>query len=175
MIALSGSMYGEIGQHIITGKGDAFLRERIEYYQKLFPESYFLEIEEHLDKPMQPKINEAILRLSKQYGYEYVGTNNSYYITLEDAEVQDMMACVSDGRALDDPDRPTLMGGDYSVRASRDMEELFVYAPKAYENSQKIADMCDLVIEYGAYKIPKFPLSDDENESYSMYISTLET
>lgn len=123
---------------------------------------------------MQPKINEAILRLSKQYGYEYVGTNNTYYIIPEDAEVQDMMACVSDGRALDDPARPTLMGGDYSVRASRDMEELFVYAPKAYENTQKIADMCDLVIEYGAYKIPKFPLSLDENNDYLEYTRTLQ-
>ncbi len=174
LVALSGSMYWEIGQHIITGKGDTFLCERIEYYQKLFPNSYFLEIEEHLDKPMQPKINEAILRLSKQYGYEYVGTNNTYYIIPEDAEVQDMMACVSDGRALDDPARPTLMGGDYSVRASRDMEELFVYAPKAYENTQKIADMCDLVIEYGAYKIPKFPLSLDENNDYLEYTRTLQ-
>lgn len=174
IIALSGSMYGEIGQHIITGKSDDFIRERIEYYQSLFwKEKYFLEIEEHLDKPMQSKINETILRLAKMYGYEYVWTNNSYYITLEDAEIQDMMASVADGRALDDPDRPTLMGWDYSIRPSREMEEILVYAPKAYENSQKIADMIDLTIDYGGYKIPKFPLSEEQEKKYKIYSESI--
>ncbi len=170
LIALSGSMYGEIPQMITTGKDESKIIERIEYYRALFgAENYYLEIEEHPDKPLQPKINEMIIALGKQYGYEYVGTNNAYYITPDDAEVQDMMSAVSDGRELDDPDRPTLMNGDYSIRSSRDMEELFVYAPKAYENAQKIADSIDLHIEYGSYKIPKFPLSDQEKIEYEKY------
>lgn len=163
-------MYGEIGQMIITGKDESYICERIEYYRNLFgKENYFLEIEEHPDKPMQPKINETIIALSKKYGYEYVGTNNSYYMSPDDADVQDMMMAVSDGRSLDDPDRNTLMNGDYSIRPSREMEELFVYAPRAYENAQKIADMIDIQIEYGSYKIPKFPLSIEEKEKYEKY------
>ncbi|MDD2693908.1 MAG: DNA polymerase III subunit alpha [Candidatus Gracilibacteria bacterium] len=170
IIALSGSMYGEIGQMIITGKDESFICERIAYYQNLFgKENYFLEIEEHPDKPMQPKINETIIALSKKYGYEYVGTNNTYYMSPDDADVQDMMMAVSDGRSLDDPDRNTLMNGDYSIRPSREMEELFVYTPRAYENAQKIADMIDIQIEYGSYKIPKFPLSIEEKEKYEKY------
>lgn len=78
---------------------------------------------------------------------------------------------VADGRALDDPDRATLMNGDYSIRSSREMEELFIYAPKAYENSQKIADMIDLQIAYGDYKIPKFPLSVSDMELYRSFLS----
>ena len=124
---------------------------------------------------MQPKINESIIALSKKYGYEYVGTNNSYYLTPDDADVQDMMSAVSDGRSLDDPDRTTLLWGDYSLRPSREMEELFIYAPRAYENSQKIADMIDLQIEYGSYKIPKFPLSIEENEKYEKYVVFIAT
>ena len=81
-----------------------------------------------------------------------------------------MMASVADGRALDDPDRLTLMNGDYSIRPSREMEELFVYAPKAYENTVKIADMIDLEIDYGTYKIPKFPLSPSEKLEYQNFI-----
>jgi DNA polymerase III subunit alpha len=170
IIALSGSMYGEIGQHIITGKEESYICTRIEYYRTLFGrENYYLEIEEHPDRPMQPKINETILRLAKTYGYEYVGTNNAYYITPDDAEVQDMMSAVALSRDLDDPDRPTLMNGDYSIRPSRDMEEVFVYAPKACENSLKIAQAIDLQLEYGAYKIPVFPLSIDEREKYEKY------
>lgn len=170
LIALSGSMYGEIAQMITTGKEELKIVERIEYYRSLFgTDNYYLEIEEHPDKSLQPKINETIILLNKKYGYEYVGTNNAYYITPDDAEVQDMMSAVSDGRELDDPDRPTLMNGDYSIRSDRDMEELFVYAPKAYENAQKIADAIDLHIEYGSYKIPKFPLSEQEKIEYEKY------
>lgn len=171
LIALSGSMYGEIGQAIITGKPESYIIERIEYYEGVFGrENFFLEIQEHPDRPMQPKINDTLIALAKNTNREYVGTNNAYYITPEDAEVQDMMAAVSAWRELDDPDRATLMNGDYSVRSSREMEELFVYAPKAYENTLKIAEMIDLQIEYGDYKIPVFPLSPSEQERYDAYV-----
>lgn len=163
-------MYGEIGQHIITGKDDAFIAERIDFYRGIFGnENYFLELEHHPDKPMQNTINETIVRLSRKHNYEYVATNNAYYTVLDDAEVQDMMSCVALSRALDDPDRPTLMNGDYSIRPSREMEELFIQYPKAYENTTKIADMINLVIDYGSYKIPKFPLSEDEKIKYQTY------
>lgn len=171
MIVLSGSMYGEIGQAIITGQTEEYLLERIKFYQNLFgEENYYLEIEEHPDRPMQPKINDTLVALSKKHNLNIVGTNNAYYITLADAEVQDMMSAVAAGRELDDPDRNTLMDGDYSIRSSREMEELFVYAPKAYENAQKIADMIDLHIDYGDYKIPIFPLSDEEKIEFENYL-----
>ncbi|MBX9809121.1 DNA polymerase III subunit alpha [Candidatus Gracilibacteria bacterium] len=170
IIVLSGSMYGEISQHIITGKSDEFICERINYYRNLFgSDHYYLEIQEHPDRPMQATINENIIRLSKIHGYEYVGTNNSYYLAPDDAGVQDMMSAVASGRALDDPDRATLMNGDYSVRSDREMEELFIYASKAYKNTKKIADMIDLHIEHGGYKIPVFPLSEIEEEQYKIY------
>ena len=149
LVALSGSMYGDIGQCVITGKSDEEIVERIEYYRNLFgPENYFLEIEEHPDRPMQPRINDTILRIAKNHNYDVVGTNNAYYLTPDDAEVQDMMAAVASGRELDDPERPTLMNGDYSVRSSAEMEEVFIYAPQAYKNAQKVADMIDLHIDY---------------------------
>lgn len=175
IVALSGSMYGEIGQHIITGKEDNFICERVAYYEGIFGrDNYYLELQEHPDRAMQPKINEKILELSRQKWYNYVGTNNSYYITPDDAEVQDMMSAVADGREIDDPDRPSLMSGDYSVRPSREMEELFIYAPKAYENAAKIAEMIDIEIEYGSYKIPVFPLSEEEKVRYTNYLSSIE-
>ncbi len=171
IIALSGSMYSEIGQHIITGKDDEFIAERIDFYRSIFwKENYFLELEHHPDKPMQNTINETIVRLARKYDYEYVATNNAYYTVLGDADVQDMMSCVALSRELDDPDRPTLMNGDYSIRPSREMEELFIQYPRAYENTTRIADMIDLEIEYGSYKIPKFPLSAEEKEKYEKYV-----
>ena len=95
---------------ISTGREEKLITERIEYYRVLFgPDNYYLEIEEHPDKPLQGNINNTIVSLSKKYGYEYVATNNTSYLTPDDAGVQDIMMSVSLGRALDDPDRPTLM------------------------------------------------------------------
>ena len=89
LIALSGSMYGEIAQKISMGRDESVLCERIEYYRNLFgKENYYLEIEEHPDKPLQAHINETIINLSKKFWYEYVGTNNSYYVIPDDAWVQ---------------------------------------------------------------------------------------
>lgn len=62
------------------------------------------------------------------------------------------------------------MNGDYSLRSSSEMEELFIYAPKAYENTTKIASMIDLVIDHGGYKIPKFPLSLHERMEYDQFV-----
>ena len=77
-------MYGEIAQHIITGKSDEYICERINYYIQIFgKERYYLEIQEHPDRPMQANINETIIRLSKKNGY--VATNNSFYLTSDDA------------------------------------------------------------------------------------------
>lgn len=170
LVWLSWSMYWEIWQWIITWRDDSYLIERIEYYRKILgPENFFLEIQEHPDRPMQPKINDTIIRISKENNYEIVWTNNAYYLTPDDAEVQDMMAAVAANREIDDPDRNTLMNGDYSIRSSREMEELFIYAPQAYYNTQKIADMINLEIIYWDYKIPIFPLSDEQKIEFDKY------
>lgn len=170
VVVLSGSMYGDIAQMITQGKTDDEIVERIHFYQNLFgEENYFLEIQEHPDRPLQPKINDTIVRICKKHNFQIVGTNNCYYLTLDDAEVQDMMAAVASNRELDDPDRPTIIDGDYSVRSSREMEEVFVYCPEAYRNTQKVADLIDLHIDYGDYQIPIFPLSDEENIEYEKF------
>jgi DNA polymerase-3 subunit alpha len=169
-------MYGEIGQHIITGREEGYICDCIDEYIDIFGrENFFLEIQEYPDKPMQPRVNEYITNLSTKYGYGIVGTGGTYYLREDDAEIRDIISAVADGRDLDDPSRPTLIGGDYSMRSSRDMEELFVYAPVAYTTTARIADMIHLEIPYGGYRIPTFPLSPQEQAAYTQYISTLHT
>lgn len=174
IIALSGSMYWEIAQHITTGREESYICERIESYETLFWKgNFYLEIEEHPDRAIQSRINSEIVRFSRKYGYLIVWTQNSYYIRPEDAEIRDLIAAVADGRQLDNPERPTLMNGDYSIRASDEMQELFMYAPEAYENTTRIADMIHLEIPHGQYHIPTFPLSPDEQNAYETYIVNL--
>ncbi len=87
-----------------------------------------------------------------------------HYIHPEDAEAQDFLSCIGTGRRLDDPDRRTLIDGNYSLRPDEEMRELFAYAPEAYENTKKIAEMIDIEIPHGKPLLPIYKLNEKEKE-----------
>lgn len=170
IIALSGSYLWEIAQHIITGKSEDYIVSRIEYYQSLFwKDNYYLEIQEHPDRPSQSKVNEYILALSKKYNYKIVWTNDVHYITEWHAEAQDLLFCIWDWRPLDDPDRPTLIEGNYSLRPEDEMLELFSYAPQACKSTVEINEKINIDIPYWQTLIPVSELNDEQKEIYKKY------
>ncbi len=162
-IALSGDLTSELAQHVVSGRDNDYLLERIKYYQKVFwKEHYFLEIGEHPDRGSQGAYNQKLVELSRLGGAPLVGTNDVHYARLEDAEAQDFLSCIGSGRRLDDPDRRTLIDGNYSLRPAEEMRELFAYAPEACENTLKIADMIDLEIPHGKPLLPTYKLNPEE-------------
>lgn len=176
IIALSGSYLGEIAQHIITGKGEDFIVSRIEYYQDIFwKDDFYLEIQEHPDRPSQWKVNEYIVSLAKKYDYKVVWTNDVHYLTDSDWEAQDLLFSIWDWRSLDDPDRPTLIEGNYSLRPSSEMEELFSYYPQAYSNTKEINEKVNIIIPYWETLIPVSELNEEEKVLYIKYNEYLES
>ncbi len=174
LIALSGNHLGEIAQHVTTGRSDEFILDRIAYYQGLFgTDKYFLEIIDHPGIGGQERINDTLIRLSRAHGIPLVATNDTYYLRREDAETQDLLSCIGDGRSIEDPDRMTRIDGDYSLRASAEMEELFAHVPEAIANTERIADMIDLVIPYGKTLIPEFELDEALTIEYEAYLASL--
>ncbi|MDP2104015.1 MAG: DNA polymerase III subunit alpha, partial [Candidatus Gracilibacteria bacterium] len=170
LIGLSGSITGEIPQHITTGKSDEYIRQRIAYYEGLFgKDDFYLELQEHPDRGNQPKINDSLIRLSKSHGYKVVATNNVYYIDQSDAEARDLFSCIGDGRSLEDPDRPTLIDGNYALRSGEEMEELFAHVPEAIRNTIEINDKIRIDIPYGKTLIPTFELTPEERMTYEKY------
>lgn len=162
-IALSGDLTSELVQHVVSGKDTAFLLERIKYYERVFwKDHYYLEIGEHPDRGSQGAYNQKLVELSKLSGVPLVGTNDVHYARIEDAEAQDFLSCIGSGRRLDDPDRRTLIDGNYALRPAEEMRELFAYAPEACENTLKIADMIDIEIPHGKPLLPTYALNDKE-------------
>lgn len=169
-IALSGDLASEMAQHVVSGRDDAFLLERIAYYQRVFgKENYFLEIGEHPDRGSQWAYNQRLVELSKKSGAPLVGTNDVHYARIDDAEAQDFLSCIGSGRRLDDPDRKTLIDGNYSLRPAEEMRELFAYAPEACENTLKIADMIDIDIPHGKPLLPVYKLNEKEQSRKENY------
>jgi len=172
-IALSGDLSSELAQLVISGKNNEFLLERISYYQKVFgKDHYFLEIGEHPDRGSQWAYNQRLVELSKLSGAPLVGTNDVHYAHIDDAEAQDFLSCIGSGRRLDDPDRKTLIDGNYALRSAEEMQELFAYAPEACENTLKIADMIDIEIPHGKPLLPVYKLNEKEEARKKIYQET---
>ncbi len=172
-IALSGDLMGELAQHVVSGKSNDFVLERIAYYAKIFwPDHYYLEICEHPDRGSQWAYNQRLLELSKLSWVPIVGTNDTHYSRLDLAEAQDFLSCIGSGRRIDDPDRRTLIDGNYSLRSSEEMNELFAYAPEACKNTLKIAEMIDIHIPHWEPLLPTYQLNEKEKIIQKKYTET---
>lgn len=136
--------------------------------------NFYLEILEHPDRGIQSKVNQGFVDLSNKFGYPIVGTNHVYYAKPDDNEAQDLLSCIGDGRPLEDPDRVSLIEGDYSLRSAAEMAELLAYCPKAVDATMEILEKIRLEIPYGQTLIPKFELPSDSYAKYENYLREVE-
>lgn len=105
-------------------------------------------------------MNQQLVRMSRETGIELVATNDIHYTYSTDAEAHDILLCVQTGKRLQDEDRMRYEGGQYYVKSVEEMVALFPYAPQALENTHKIAERCNVEIEFGVTKLPKFDVPE---------------
>ena len=125
-------------------------------YEEIFGKgNFFLEMQDH-GIPEQQRVNQQLLRMHQETGIDLVVTNDVHYTYETDVEAHDILLCVQTGKRLQDEDRMRYEGGQYYVKSPEEMLKLFPYIPEALENTQKIADRCEVEIEFGVTKLPKF-------------------
>ena len=155
LIALSACLAGEVPRYLQRGMYDE-AKEIALHFQDIFGVgNYFLELQNH-GIEAQEYVNQELVRLSKETGIELVCTNDIHYTYAEDAEPHDVLLCIQTGKKLSDEDRMRYEGGQFYVKSEDEMRKLFPYAPQALENTQKIADRCDVTIEFGVTKLPHY-------------------
>ena len=98
--------------------------------------------------------------MSEETGIELVATNDIHYINAEDAEPHDVLLCIQTGKKVNDENRMRYTGGQYYLKSEQEMRDLFRYAQQAIDNTAKIADRCNVEIEFGKTKLPKFSVPD---------------
>ena len=170
LIVLSGCASGEIG---VALKEDDYDRARdiAKWYKSIFGDRYYLELQDHghpksnTHWDVQAKINEGLIRLSKELDIEMVVTCDGHYLTHEYQDAHEILLCVGTGSYLSDEKRMSLKDFELHLTDPRDIidhwgEEF----PEVIRNTKKIADRCDVEIELGRILIPKYPLPDGENE-----------
>ncbi len=155
IIALSACLAGEVARNITRGMYEEAKSAAFRYREIFGEGNFFLELQDH-GIPQQRLVNQQLLRMSQETGIQLVATNDVHYTYSSDAEAHDILLCVQTGKRLQDEDRMRYEGGQYYVKSPEEMEELFPYALEALANTQKIADRCNVEIEFGVTKLPKF-------------------
>lgn len=159
IIALSACLAGEVSSTLLKGLNDRAKEIALEY-QEIFGEgNFFLELQDH-GMPEQQRVNPGLINISRETGIKLVTTNDVHYTMEEDATSHDVLLCIQTGKHVADEDRMRYEGGQYFVKSEEQMKELFPYAIEAVENTQAIADRCNVEIEFGVTKLPEFDVPD---------------
>ena len=159
IIALSACLAGEVQRYLVRGLYEE-AKETACKYEKCFGKgNFFLELQDH-GIPEQKTVNAGLMRMSQETGIELVATNDVHYTYAEDAEPHDILLCLQTGKKLSDENRMRYEGGQYFVKSEEEMRALFPYAAQAIENTQKIADRCNVEIEFGVTKLPHFEVPE---------------
>lgn len=159
IIALSACLAGEVPRYLEKGLYED-AKAAAKRHLEIFGEgNYFLELQDH-GIPMQRQVNQGIMRLSKELNIPLVATNDCHYINAEDWEAHDILLCIQTGKKVSDENRMRYEGGQYYVKSEEEMRRLFPYAPEAIENTHKIAERCNVEIEFGVTKLPRFDVPE---------------
>ena len=159
IIALSARLAGEVPRFLARGLYEE-AKEAVLKYQEIFGRgNYFLELQDH-GIPMQRQVNQGIIRLSRELDIPLAATNDCHYINAEDWEAHDILLCIQTGKKVADENRMRYEGGQYYVKSEEEMRELFSYIPEAIDNTAKIAERCNVEIEFGVTKLPRYEVPE---------------
>ena len=184
LICLSACVAGELPQTLLNDTEEA-AEQLITKYRDLFgPDRYYIELQDH-GLPEQKEINEKLIRLARKLNVPLVVTNDIHYIEKEDAEAQDALRCIGFKNLLNEPHQ-TMGDGrtEWYFKTEEEMRQLFPDVPDAYENTIKVANMCNLTIhQYSTpelkgclprFELPKeFQRHDDYTKNQDDYVRYL--
>ena len=159
VIALSACLAGEVQKYLARGMYEEAMRSAQRYEGIFGKNNFFLELQDH-GLPEQKMVNQGLLRLSRDTGIELVATNDIHYTFAEDEKAHDILLCIQTGKKVADEDRMRYAGGQYYCKSEEEMQALFPYAREALENTHKVAERCNVEIEFGVTKLPKYEVPE---------------
>ncbi|MDO8487966.1 MAG: DNA polymerase III subunit alpha [bacterium] len=182
LICTSACPKGELGQLLVNGNDQA-AKKLIEWYQEIFGEDYYLEIQRHQFKDYLAVATEAkvtqklkdlqlsedewvkgIIKLSRDMGVKLLATNDSHYVNQTDATAQDALVCISTGKNVADIERLRYIDAPtFHLRTEEEMSQIFADVPDALTNTAEVAAKCDLQIELGQWYFPHIDLPEGKS------------
>lgn len=164
IICLSACIAGEIPQAILQGQFQK-AKELCAVYQDIFgKDHFFLEIQDHRLRE-EAQINEMLISFSREFGIPLAATNDVHYVRKADAEPHDVLLCIQTASNIHDEKRMRFPNQEFYLKSPEEMEKLFIDVPEALENTQKIADRCNVSFDLESAHLPEFELPEGETSA----------
>ena len=159
LIVTSGCISGEIPELLLKGDLNG-ARAAVRWYQDVLgPENFYLEIQDHnAAESDQNRLNPLLYDLHKETGVPLLATNDLHYVAATDADAQDVLLCVQTGKTLDDTKRMKFDSREYYLKTPEEMARLFPEFPDALSNTMRVAEACNVEIEFGANLLPDYTI-----------------
>ncbi|KMT21065.1 DNA polymerase III subunit alpha [Clostridium cylindrosporum DSM 605] len=155
IIALSACLGGEVQQHLLKDNYEEAKKKALLYEEIFGKGNFYLELQDH-GMEEQKKVNKILIKLSQETGIPLVATNDVHYIEKDDSKAHEILVCIQTGKTIDDPDRLEFESNEFYLKSEEEMRSLFPEASEAIENTQKIADMCNVEFDFNVTHLPKF-------------------
>ena len=165
IICLSGCPSSELSR-LIARKEMAEAEALVEWYKKTFGENFYLEVQPHTKQDQASLLHAPLLELAQKFSVPLVATSDVHYTLREEKTAHEVLLAVQTNSRIDDEDRLTLKKYDLSLLTQDEMADIFSDLPEAIENSGRIADQCNVTLELGKTKLPKFILPEGETTSF---------
>ncbi len=157
LIGLSGCAKGEIPRLLISGNYEKAKKVAREYLEIFGAENFYLELQDHGIEE-EKKALKGLLKLSEELGIPYVATNDCHYLVKEHYQAHDLLLCIQTGKKVQDEDRLRFSTDQIYFKSPEEMERLFSSLPQALSNSVRIAEGCNLMLDFHKVHLPHFPL-----------------
>ena len=173
LICLSACLAGTIPRLILRGETDEARIFALQLNEIFGKDNFYLEIQDHgiLE---QKEVNREIIKMARELNIPLVATNDAHYVSREDAYTQDVLMCIQMNKSLSDPSRMKFATEEFYIKSEDEMASLFPSCPDALENTQKIADMCNLEFEFGKHHLPAYDTPEEFSDSLE-YLTKLVT
>ncbi len=166
IICLSACLAGDVQQHLLKGDYDGAKAEALEYLEIFGKGNYYLELQDQGIEE-EARILQDMKRLHEETGIPFVATNDVHYVKQEDAKAHDVLLCIQTATSVSDPDRMRFPNDQFYLKTEREMRNIFAAFPDAVDNTQIIADQCNVEFEFGTLHLPEFqPPNGLTNKEY---------
>ena len=158
IICTSACLGGDVPQAILQGNMEK-AKEMALKYKGIFGEDFYLELQYHGIQE-QTLANQKLIQLSKELDIPLIATNDAHYLRKENAFAHEILLCIQTGKNVHDDDRMTFETSEFYLKTQEEMYEIFKSVPEALENTGKIADMCNVELEFDNLHLPSFDLEE---------------
>lgn len=171
IISTSACMGGEVQRFILEGNYEKAIKAAKEYKEIFGEDNFFLELQDH-GIPEQQIINKTLIKMSKELEIPLIASNDLHYVNREDAKIHDVVLCIQTGKTINEEGRMKFPSDEFYLKDYDEMNKFFGRYPEALENTVKIAERCNVELEFGAYHLPHFDSPEGfTNEEYLRYLT----